>query len=110
MTGAGASEEVAGAVVVDVAQAAAAERGRELVTRADLQAIAALEGRLRSRAAWPGARSAAPNGLAGEAGAESTPRPPPSMRSPARPFVELGEVRGAGTGYFLRVFFRRSAQ
>ena len=36
--------------VLDVAQAAAAERGRELVTRADLQAeIAALEGRLAWR-------------------------------------------------------------
>ena len=36
--------------VVDVAEAAAAERGRELVTRADLQAeIAALEARLAWR-------------------------------------------------------------
>ena len=49
LTGAGASEKVAVAVV-DVAQAAAAERGRELVTRADLQAeIAALEARLAWR-------------------------------------------------------------
>ena len=49
LTGAGASEAVAVAVV-DVAQAAAAERGRELVTRADLQAeIAALEARLAWR-------------------------------------------------------------
>ena len=49
LTGAGASEEIAVAVV-DVAQAAAAERGRELVTRADLQAeITALEARLAWR-------------------------------------------------------------
>lgn len=49
LTGAGASEAVAVAVV-DVAQAAATERGRELVTRADLQAeIAALEARLAWR-------------------------------------------------------------
>ena len=49
LTGAGASEAVAVAVV-DVAQSAAAERGRELVTRADLQAeIAALEARLAWR-------------------------------------------------------------
>ena len=49
LTGAGASEEIAVAVV-DVAQAAAAERGRELVTRANLQAeITALEARLAWR-------------------------------------------------------------
>ena len=49
LTDAGTSEAVAIAMV-DVAQAASAERGRELVTRADLQAeIAALEARLASR-------------------------------------------------------------
>ena len=49
LTAAGASEDIAVAVV-DVAQAAAADHGRELVTRADLHAeIAALEARLAWR-------------------------------------------------------------